>query len=385
MENYFTKEEVVKSDFLFVSYKHEDQAIVLDTVNFLLDEGIRLWYDTDLIAGNKWTTIAEGLIKHENCRGVIFFNSIPAFMSDPIYKERTYTIEKMAEVGKRGDSDRPFLYFPVNIGAPSTMRLLKTIFPMLPEGDADTERVFPLKYIKTIVELFDSDVIYCYADPEDGGEYKRQLLSYIVKALPAVVDEAALLRRARREAAAAAPRSVTFGICKAAPTAMLPSYFLTKDQRAEYQSATYIVQGGRAYTSKRISWRILYTEGEDTVLISEDVVDVRGGGKELNAWLSGAFLATAFTDAEREAIRELRLLTEKDVKKTEIPDAFLFDLPSDLAETHFWIADISMGALQRVIKKNGTIYMGGYNFRTKKSGVRPVLRLPTDLLSSLTQ
>ena len=166
---------------------------------------------------------------------------------------------------------------------------------------------------------------------------------------------------------------------------MLPSYFLTKDQRVDYQSATYIVQGGRAYTSKRISWRILYTEEEEAVLLSEDVVDVRGGGKDLNEWLAKDFLATAFTEEERAKIKELRLLTEKDVKKAEIPDAFVFDLPSDLTETHFWIADVSMGALQRVIKKNGTVYMGGYNFRTKKSGVRPVVRLHADALATFIQ
>jgi hypothetical protein len=368
---YFTKEEVVKSDFLFVSYKHEDKAVVLDTVNFLLDEGIRLWYDSDLIAGNKWTTIAEGLIKHENCRGVIFFNSIPAFMSDPIYKERTFVLERLEEQNKSADTDRPFIYFPVNVGETSTMRFLKTIFPQLPEGDADTERVFPLKYIKTIVELFDSDVIYCHAD--EKGEYKAQLLGYISKALPTVVDKKTVIR---------APGSITFGLCRAAFSTALPSYFLTKDQRADYQNVTYIVQSGHAYTTKRISWRFLYAEDDYAVLISEDVVDIRSGGKELNDWLCGDFFKTAFTEQERALVKQIGLLSENDMKKTKNPDAFIFELTSDLAETHFWISDISMGALQRVIKKNGSVYSSGYNFRTKKSGVRPVIRVHKDTLAA---
>lgn len=79
----YTKEEVVKNDFLFVSYKHEDTEIVVEVIGFLVEQGIRIWYDADLVYGDKWPEIAEKLIKNDHCRGVIFlivrihFKAIP--------------------------------------------------------------------------------------------------------------------------------------------------------------------------------------------------------------------------------------------------------------------------------------------------------------------
>lgn len=377
MANHFTKEEVVNSEFLFVSYKHENKDLVTDAIESLLAEGIRLWYDADLVVGNKWSSVAENLIQHENCRGVIFFNSVASFMSDPVYKERLFAIEKQKACAS---GNRPFYIFPVNIGKPSTMQLLKEIFAALPENDAEVERVFPIRYIQTIVELFDSDVIYCYADPADADGYKKILCDNITKALPSVVDKTILQKKTQATASVSAPSNVAFGICKQAPTSELPAYYLTKDQRVDHQNATFLVQGGKAYTTKRIFWRFLYEEKDTAVLLSEEVVDVRNGGKELHDWLTEVFAPLAFSEEERGVIRELRLLCENDIRKTNDGERFVFPPSPDMTESHFWISDVSMGALQKVVKKNGTVYAGGYNFRTKKSGVRPVICIPKDFL-----
>ncbi|MBQ9735968.1 MAG: toll/interleukin-1 receptor domain-containing protein [Clostridia bacterium] len=379
MATHLTKEEVVNGEFLFVSYKHENKELVADAIESLLAEGIRLWYDADLVVGNKWSSVAEGLIRHENCRGVIFFNSVASFMSDPVYKERSFAIEKQKACES---TDRPFYVFPVNIGKPSTMQLLKEIFAALPESDAEAERVFPIRYLQTIVELFDSDVIYCYADPADTEGYKKVLCDNVTKALPSVVDKAAMQKKTQAAVGGIAPASIPVGICKLSPTSDLPAYYLTKDQRVEHQNATYLVQDGKAYSTKRILWRRLYEEKDMAVLLSEEVVDVRNGGKELNEWLQTVFAPLAFSDAERAVICELRLLCEKDIQKTNDPERFVFPLSPDATESHFWISDISMGALQKVVKKNGTVYAGGYNFRTKKSGVRPVICVPKAFLEN---
>lgn len=376
MNAHYTKEEVVKNDFLFVSYKHEDTDIVTATIDFLMEQGVRLWYDADLVIGEKWPEVAEKLIKHENCRGVIFFNSEASFKSEPIYQERGFTLEKIETCNRKG---QPFPVFPVNIGKPSTQRLLKAVFASLPEDDRESEKIFPLKYLQGISSLFSSDTIYCYADPENSEEYKQRLVSHIKKALPSVIDAEALSAREIAESLGTAKTTVSLGLCRGKSTERLPAYFLTKDQRVDYQGASYFVEGGAAYETVKMLWRPVYCDDEMFVLLSENIVDVRNGGDMLKDWLANAFADLAFTPAEREGVLSVRLLSEADIAKSKTPDLLVFDG----ADTHWWLDARSSGALQKVVKKDGSVYNSGYNFRTKKSGVRPVICVKKEFLTSV--
>ena len=51
MPEYFTEETVVTDKFLFISYSHEEKAQVHEAVQWMLENGIRLWYDADLHNG----------------------------------------------------------------------------------------------------------------------------------------------------------------------------------------------------------------------------------------------------------------------------------------------------------------------------------------------
>lgn len=378
MDYHYTREDVVNRDFLFVSYKHDDKSTVMEVLEFLLEQGVRLWYDTDLVVGDKWSEIAKGLIQHENCKGVIFFNSINSFKSNPVFLERGFVKEKIEE---NKNSGTPFLIFPVNIGKASTMRLLKSVFDSLPDDDVSIEREFPIKYLQGICELFDSDTIYCYADPQNSEQYKQMLLDNIMKALPSVVDEAVLNAIKVEKTLGKVQKSISFGTCKGRAVENLPSYLLMKDQRVDYQGATYIVESGVAYETKAINWRVVDISENSFTLISENVVDVRNGGDQLNEWLSTTFTATAFNEEERKGITGVRLLSEKDIALSKTKNLLVFDNE----DAHWWLNSKSMGALQKVVKKDGSIYNSGYNYRTKKSGVRPVVTITKDCLSAITK
>jgi len=373
---HYTKEEVVKNNFLFVSYKHDNAEIVTEVINFLFEQGVRLWYDTDLVIGDKWPEVAEKLIKHENCRGVIFFNSVESFQSEPVFLERKYILEKMEMCQKSGQT---FFSIPVNIGQPSTMLLLKSVFQSLPNEDREIERIFPLKYVQTISALFTSETIYCYADPNGGDEYKQRLVDNIKKALPSVIDNEALIAKQIVETLGTVCASVSLGLCRGKIAEVLPDYLLTKNQRVDYQGATYIVEDGVAYKAEQISWRPVYCDDTEFVLLSKNIGDMRNGGDDLKTWLENSFLRLAFTDAERQEITSVRLLNEKDIEKATSSDLLTF---SD-CDTHWWLDARSGGALQKVVKKDGTIYNSGYNFRTKKSGVRPVICVKKDFIASI--
>ena len=376
MNSHYTKEEVVKNDFLFVSYKHEDAATVTEVIDFLFERGVRLWYDADLVIGNKWTEIAEKLIKHEHCRGVIFFNSEASFKSDPVYQERSFALERIQSCQQKG---LPFLIFPVNIGKPSTMLLIKSVFESLPEDDREIEKTFPLKFLQGISQLFSSDTIYCYADPEKSEEYKEKLVLNIKKALPSVIDNEALSVREIEESLGTARTTVSLGVWKGKVTEELPAYFYSKDQsnqRVDFQGNVYLMENGVAYETQKITWRPVHCDDECFTLLSQNVVDVRNGGDLLKDWLQNTFLKQAFTEAEQAAIQGIRLLSEKDISQSQTPDLLLFSN----ADSHWWLDARSTGALQKVVKKDGTVYHSGYNFRTKKSGVRPVICVKKDFI-----
>lgn len=374
----YTKEEVVKNDFLFISYKHEDNEIVSEVISFLVERGVRLWYDADLVIGENWTKIAESLIKHEHCRGVIFFNSEISFTSEPVYLERKYTLEKKEACDEK---KIPFFVFPVNIGKTSTVRLLKAVFDSLPDDDKTIERICPLEYVEGISRLFDRRTIYCYADPDDKEGYMTKLLGHIKKALPSVIDTEALSIREIEKNFGTVSTTLSFGIRKGNVTEDLPAYFLASNQRIEHKGRKYIVEDGIAYETAKMSWIPVYCDEERFVLLSRDIVGTRNGGDSLNDWLVGDFAKTTFSEDEWPEVLHVRLLTEEDIARASTPDF----LALNTCETHWWLDSRSEGALQKVVKKDGTIYHSGYNFRVKKSGVRPVICLRKEFVVALKQ
>lgn len=379
----YTEEDIVTGDFLFASYKHENKELVTEVIDYLLGEGVRIWFDADLCPGKVWSKIAEKLISHENCKGVVFFNSVDSFKSDPVEKERLFAIEKQALCEK---NDKPFFIVPVNIGKPSTIQLLKSVFDSFSDADSESqlEKDFPLSHVNTISGLFNNSLLRCYMDPADKVGSMHTICDAIKTNIPTAVDTDSLRMRALEQGSAEANVTISIGICRDKSTDILPAYHLQKDQRVRHQNVLYIVRDGQAYTSKPITWRPLYCENDVFVLIAETTVDIRRGGNDLLEWLNGEFSATAFSDEERSAVSGIRLLSAADMAKISGDDTLIFPAAADGSDAHWWIAEMGSGVLQKVMKKNGTIYNNGYNFRAKRSGVRPVISVHRNALAALT-
>ncbi len=382
MAEHYTFEEITKNAFLFVSYQHNNKDIVTNVIDSLLDSGVRLWYDVDLDIGDKWNDIAEKLIKHPNCKGVIFFNSTDSFKSEPVYQERCFALEKANENRKKSLN---FPIFPVNIGKPSTIRLLKSIFEELPDDDKVMEKLFPLEFLKNISEIFTANTIYCYAAPDDTEGYISRLYESIVKAAPEVIDNGTLAIKKLSKNNSQQTLSIEMGICKNKLASGLPEYLLKNDGTVLYKNNQYIIQNNTAYSVKNITWRPLYCENDIFVFLSENIVDVRNGGKELEQWLNGNFLTESFTDKEKQYIQKIRLLNAKDLSQIADTEKLIFPPEAGTSESNWWINEMGMGVLQKVIKKNGTTYNSGYNYRIKKCGVRPIICVHKDSIEELTE
>ena len=385
MKDYYTREELVGNEFLFISYKHDAVDKTVDCVlDYLYEQGVRFWCDIDLGPGQVWTDVAKGLILHENCVGVIFFNSVDSFLSEPVHKERGFALEKLERCKKSGN---PFMIFPVNMGYPSVLELIRAVF----ENNRDKvylQRNFSVECIHNITKLFPSDIIYCYADPENSEGYLQSLYTMIEKSLPKTINKSVQqLKQIEKAISKEGNQKVTFGMCKDKPSDAVPPALLEKDGPVHLRSGSYIVQNGRAFTVKKLAWRLLYCKNDCYVLASESVIAVRPGGKgeDLKKWLMEAFMPYAFTEEEQQKLKELRLLNAEDVREVTGSEKLAFAPDGDNPEGHWWMDAMAQGALQKVVKKDGKVLESGYNMRTKKSGIRPVIVLESAAMTSILE
>ncbi len=374
MNQHYTKSEIENSDFLFVSYKHDDAQIVSAIISELYEKGVRLWYDVDLHIGDNWLQIAGELIENPNCKGVIFFNSISSFKSQPVHNERLLTLKRLAADKERS---RPFYIFPINICCGSNVFLLKKVFDSLPQEPLALAREFPFEYLQAITSLFTDDTIY--AAPDDLTVCAQRLFSSIKSKLPATINTDYLHMKKLEQGFEQARVNIQLGICRGEPaTEQLPAYELQTNKTLTFKNERYIVWNKQGYRAKPMVWIPLYCENDVFVLLAQDIVDIRGGGPELQSWLSGEFKEVSFAPEEQSVIRGIRLMSMADMGKALSPDCF------GLKESHWWISDMNSGALQKVIRKDGTVYNNGYHFRNTKSGVRPVLLIGKEDLAKLT-
>ncbi len=380
----YSSDELVKDDFLFVSYRHNDKMVVHGVVSALIEMGVRLWYDTDLSIGDNWNERVADIIKHENCMGALFFNSTDAFFSEPISKERALVIEKRSLLSARG---KTFPVIPINIGGVSTMQIIKSVFDALP-NDRTADAKFPLKYLKDIAELFGSETLYASASEDNIVGCAQNVFDAIEKNIPTAIDISRIkLKNISKTAAARTCGElpiVSLGKYKNAPSSAVPAYLLDGSGRITYKDEEYIVDGGAAFTLYPIDWICIYCDGDETVMISQSIIELKNGGADLIKWLNSDFKASAFTDKEAGCLcSDISLLSMDDIAKADSSCFMSAGASERISEAQWWLGAFSMGIMQKVVREDGTVYANGYNSRMKKCGVRPVIRVCMSKFTSL--
>ena len=82
-----------KEDYYFVSYSHKDYKKVMKDILLLEDQGVNIWYDSDMHIGENWEDIAEMYISKFQCKGIIFYLSENSILSKACNKEVEYVLE----------------------------------------------------------------------------------------------------------------------------------------------------------------------------------------------------------------------------------------------------------------------------------------------------
>lgn len=82
--------EVIESDYLFISYSHNDYKKVYVDLLLLEECGLKFWYDLEMAAGTNWEIFAFRHMAPFQCKGVIFYVSESLLKSDSCIKELEY-------------------------------------------------------------------------------------------------------------------------------------------------------------------------------------------------------------------------------------------------------------------------------------------------------
>ena len=134
--------KVYKENYYFVSYSHKDYKKVMKDILLLEEEGINIWYDSDMHIGENWEDIAEMYISKYQCKGIIFYLSENSILSKACNKEVEYVL----------DNNKQF--FSINIPLNNNMCGLDMLLKLKEEGNViddalieNFEKVFSRKHL----------------------------------------------------------------------------------------------------------------------------------------------------------------------------------------------------------------------------------------------
>ena len=334
MPNFYTAEAVKEKPFLFVSYSHEDKILTADMARFLLDSGVRLWYDTGLAAGDPWAEVVKGLIEDENCRGIIFVCSPASYISQNVHEERALALKIQQE---RGKEKYPFFIVNVcdNTASGSYMSLLQKTFEI--DFGGQINKLFPIKHLYTLMQIIGPDPL-CIMTA--GERWHTELL------------EEGILR-------------------KAVETVDKGATAEEKIQKISAFSGAILMLG--SHNGTPLKWQLIYRDGETGVFLLQSLLPA-AYGEGLDRWLEQEFRNTAFTPEEAKQIQKIRLLMQSETKKLTAEQL--------KADAPWWLGDCT-GSRQAEVKADGTVgALRQVNHRFQR-GVRPAMVLSLETAEQL--
>ncbi len=331
MPAYFESLDIIQDKYIFVSYSHEDKAVFDELTKFLIEAGVRVWTDRAFCPTDRWEEEAKGLLKHENCCGVIWLCSENSIKSEAVHKELSTAL---AEQKKRTEKEYPI--FLVNVcsnGKPNSyMKLLKKSFDLLDIDSIDDK--FKEEMLANFVTLISGGTICVMTCNED---YTQVLFDGIKSKNLGVIDKGFIV--------------------------------LEKMENISNNSNVVIAFGAQDEngTKKPLKWSFLRYDGEEAIFVSTEIIGEAYGGEALEQWLNGDFKNSVFSMEEAsKLIKPVRLLSGEEVEQRLINDK--------VKDCEWWLAD-THGRRQSVVRVDGTIYDNGYINVKFKKGIRPVIIL----------
>ncbi len=361
------EEKILSGKFVFISYSHKDEEAVKEDVGALLARGVRAWFDVNMRVGEKWTDIAMRILHHENCAGVIFYNSANSFVSEAVQKEQEIT----RALGHK--------YWAVHLDSKPTTAISVEAMNLVTSKYGLADQI-TAKHMTQImpeqIKMFDEKIL-CFMR-ESSSELVDRIYNEVAIPYRLVDNEDNFLSDLKRsEASSSDVMEIKLGryvsgeyVGPEKPTGEV-------DQR--FGASNDLMQiNGKCYTTKELSWRLMYVEDGKAVLICNKILK-QATYNDGKAFLENVFCHLAFSSSDIETYGEIkaRYMTEMDVEKNTNPNALELSFIGKLK--HWWIDADGLTINWKQTYSDNICYKNGFSCLIKK-GVRPVIEMPAQQL-----
>ncbi|MBQ4071835.1 MAG: toll/interleukin-1 receptor domain-containing protein [Clostridia bacterium] len=356
--------KILKNKFIFLSYSHADKDTVKEDMTALLARGVRVWYDENMHLGDNWLEIAERVISHENCVGVLFYNSPSSLVSDAVQKEQSRARERM--------KNEEFHIWSVHVDG-------KDIATMVMEAlnvAKDRNRYFA-EIMPTQIEMFDPKILCSLrTDSESTVDY---VYDNIAMPYGIVDNEDNFMDNVHKSGASASERAeIALGRYPAAKYIGPEQPKGPEDQRFGIQG-NLVQLDGVCYTTRDLRWRLLYVKDGKAVLLCTQIL-TQASFEHGKSFLEGSFSDIVFSAEEKARLNgaKPRYMTAEDAARcidVHNEDSLALSSVSDFA--HWWIDEPGLTEFWKQTFCDGFCYKKGFLSFIKK-GVRPILEVPTD-------
>ena len=364
------EEKILANRFVFISYSHKDGDAVREDMEALIARGVRVWYDEHMRLGERWTEIAERTIRHENCIGVIFYNSANSFLSNAVQKEQVLARDRLNE--------EDFRIWSVHMNGKQTPDICMEALA----SAGDTMRAYFNGPMELQKKLFNDE--YLCILRKDSPTTVERIYSEIAEPYHVVDNEDNFMEDALKS-----KRSSRDTDELALGRYMSAEYYgpeQPSDQTDQRFGAhkTLIQFKGKRYNTKILHWRLMYVKDGRAALLCTRILDQKTfeDGREL---LASSFCRVAFD--ESDGVHDFKGITARYLTAADVEgmrDANTLEALT-LAErgerVHWWIDEDGITEYWKQTYSDDFLYRKGFSIFIKK-GIRPVIEVPATLFQS---
>lgn len=361
------EDKILSNKFVFVSYSHKDAEAVIEDVKSLLSKGVRIWFDENMRIGENWEEVAERILRHKNCVGVIFYNSANSFSSKAVQKEQSLTRELEHQYWS--------VHLDSKIAADMAMDAVQLLMSTYgPTSDRATEYLTKIASEQT--KMF-NDKILCIMRKE-SSKLVQEIYEKVAVPNRLVDNEDNFIEDLHKSALASKDTNeITLGKYVGGEYVGPEKPANAEDQR--FGIANDLIQlNGRNYITKELRWRLMYVEDGKAVLICNKILrqDSFDEGKE---FLENIFCKLAFSMEEKSKLGDIkaRYMTEEDLGKCIDKSAIDLTIAGKLK--HWWIDAEGLTENWKQTFSSSVSYKNGFS-RLIKKGIRPVIETSSQIL-----
>lgn len=357
------EERILSDKFIFISYSHKDSIAVKEDMDALISRGVRVWFDENMRLGDDWTEIAARTISHENCVGVLFYNSANSFVSSAVQKEQALTKE-------RADKTE-FKYWSINLESKFSAQIYQeALTKALSESKNDY-----ISVMQKQLEMF-NDNILCILRSDSASAVSRIYEEIAIPYRLADNESNFMDDIKRKNIVSEDTDELIFG--KYIDREYIGPEHADGSEDQRFGSANHLIQlNGKRYSSTDLRWKLLYVENGKAILLCTQILS-QSSFYDGERFLKNIFPKIAFSAEETKKMGEAipRFMTLADATKAQnAHQSSSLKLTEEKELVHWWIDEEGLTKYWKQTYSRDFHYAKGFSVFVKK-GIRPIIEIP---------